>query len=90
MRLFHFILLNLFLINISIAQIPKEALLPTKPKNCFITITSTLKTGEVQKNTRKFFYKSKDKCEKMNRILSDNFSPRQVTKVSTNMEWKGE
>jgi hypothetical protein len=77
-------------LSIAFAQIAKDVLAPKKPKNCYITVSSYLKTGETQKSTRRFFYKSKEKCEKMNRILSENFSPREVTKVKTTMEWKGE
>jgi hypothetical protein len=47
----------------------KEILNPSHPKNCFIVVTSTFKTGELKKTTRKFLMKSKDKCEKMKVIL---------------------
>lgn len=59
------------------------------PKNCHITITTTYKTGEAKTSIRHFKMKSKEKCEKMNRILSDNMNPEDIAKVETNMNWSG-
>ena len=58
--------------------------------NCFIQITSTLKTGEKENNAKAFFYKNEKECIKMKKILSENFSPQSIRKVETRMSWQGQ
>lgn len=60
---------------------------PTSQFNCIIQVSSFLKTGSTKVSYRKFHMKSKEKCEKMNRILSDNFSSKDVKKIETAMNW---
>ncbi len=69
----------------TMAQVP--AATKVKPKNCHIQVTTLEKTGETRVATRRFFYKSKDQCEKMNRILSDNMNPAEIVSVETKLQW---
>lgn len=80
--------LSIFYIQNLYAQSIIPAHLKT-PKNCFIQVTTLYKLGETKVSTHSFFYSAKNKCEKMNRILSENFSPSEVKNVETKMEWSG-
>jgi hypothetical protein len=68
------------------SQVPP---LPMKNlKNCFIEVSTEYKSGEKKSITRKFTFKKKENCEKMNRILSDNMNPSKIKHVETKMRWE--
>ena len=69
--------------------IPRPHFSKKKPTNCHIQITSAYKTGKVKIKTSHFNYPSKAECQKMNTILSDNFSPSEIENIKTKMEWTG-
>ncbi len=77
-----------FLIELSSYASPLTAT-RGKLKNCYIHTKATTRALDVQKKTIGFDYKTKSECEKMRRILSDNFDPKNIVKSEARMDWRG-
>ncbi len=63
---------------------------PIIPKeNCFVTTTTEYKDGDIKSRTSSFYFKTKVECLKSKKLLSENFNPQKIKKVSAKMEWSG-
>lgn len=60
-----------------------------RKENCFITSTTLYKDGETKSKTNSFYFKTKAKCLRSKKLLSENFNPQKIKKVSTKLEWSG-
>ena len=58
-------------------------------KNCFITTTTEYKDGEIKSKTNSFSFKTKEQCLKTKKLLSENFAPQKIKKVTAKVEWSG-
>lgn len=71
---------------------PPVATLPAlviAKENCVIVSYSKYKNGDKKEDTKAFNFKTKAECVNMKKILSDNFSPREIKTVSAVMTWRG-
>lgn len=58
-------------------------------ENCIITTVTEYKDGEKRSKTNSFYFKQKAKCLRTRKLLSENFSPREIKKVTSKMDWRG-
>ena len=66
-----------------------SALTPTTySKNCFVITKTIYKNGEISSKTSSFNFNTEAECQKMRKLLSDNFDPQKINKVSAKYEWR--
>ncbi|MBL7688752.1 MAG: hypothetical protein JNJ49_12020 [Bdellovibrionaceae bacterium] len=58
-------------------------------RNCVIKVTTKYKDGDQETTTHTFHFKLKSQCLKTGSLLSKNFDPHRITKVTSKADWIG-